>query len=63
MLLGGSERELLLFTNGFVLSRVEISELMKLILDASSTGNMDDMTAEDLERRFSAIDADHGGCE
>ena len=58
----GEERELLLFSGGFVLSRVELDTLVNLLLDASS-GRMKHLTSEELCERFSDIDTDGSGCE
>ena len=53
----------MLFTNGFVLSRIELDTLVNIMLDASSSGKIEQLTSEQLSERFSAIDADGGGCE
>ena len=52
----------MLFTNGFVLSRIELDTLVNLLLDESS-GRVEHLTSQQLSERFSAIDADGGGCE
>lgn len=60
VLLGGEERELMLFTNGFVFSPVELDTLVNHLLDVNS-GGADDLNLEQLCARFSAIDVDHSG--
>ena len=59
---GGEERELMLFTNGFLLSNVQLNDLVNVLLDASS-GRILDQSEKQVERRFSSIDADDSGCE
>ena len=60
VLAGGEERELMLFTNGFVLSNVELDTLIKMIMDSSS-GRTEN--PENLTSRFSDLDTDGSGCE
>jgi len=60
VLVDGEERELMLFTNGFVLSRVELDTLLDVLLDPDS-GKMQQLTPEDICERFSDIDTDHSG--
>ena len=65
VLLGGLERELMLFNNGFLLSHVELDALKNLMLDISSGRVKKSSNALDkqLSQRFSEIDTDGGGCE
>jgi len=64
VLVDGEERELMLFTNGFVLSRVELDALVDLLLDASSgSGGARGVTSEEIHERFSDLDTDGSGCE
>ncbi len=63
VLLGREERELMLFTNGFVVSRVELDVLVNLLLNASSSGRMEKLAPERITEQFSAINTDGGGCE
>ena len=67
----------MLFTNGFVLSRVELDTLVDLLLldttnaSSSSGGSsspggkkkMVEMTEVELSERFSEIDTDNSGCK
>mmetsp|Transcript_15914 Transcript_15914/g.34659 ORF Transcript_15914/g.34659 Transcript_15914/m.34659 type:complete len:366 (+) Transcript_15914:148-1245(+) len=59
--LGGEERELMLFTTGFVLSRIELESLVRLLFDASSPGQVKQLAPEELSKQFSLIDADCNG--
>ena len=52
----------MLFSGGFVLSRVEVDTLVNLLRD-TSTGRMKQLTSEELCERFSGIDTDGSGCE
>ena len=52
------ERELMVFTNGFVLSRVELDSFVNKLFDDG-----DDMSVDQLSERFSQIDVDHSGCK
>jgi len=60
VLLGGEERELMLFTNGFLFSRVELDTLLNLLLNVNSEG-AEDLTSEQLSQRFCDIDVDRSG--
>ena len=60
ILVDGEERELMLFTNGFVMSRVELDTLVNLLMDASSGSGMSN---EEICERFSVIDTDQSGCK
>ena len=51
VLVGGEERELSLFSGGFVLSRVEWNPLVDLLLDASS-GKLRRSTSEALREKL-----------
>ena len=59
-MVGGEERELMLFTGGFTISRIELGSLLNLLIDARSgrVGN-----AGFLQNRFSIVDEDGNGCE
>jgi len=59
--LDGKERELMLFTGGFAFSRVELDSLVTLLLDASSSGKIKQLGPDELNSRFSLIDADCSG--
>ena len=63
---GGEDRELMLFTNGFLLSRVELSALVSL-LEGTNSERRENKTCEEYERllaeRFSDMDDDGSGCE
>ena len=50
----------MLFTNGFVLSRVELDTLVDLL---SNTSSIQSITSEEICERFSDIDTDRSGCE
>ena len=53
----------MLFTNGFVLSCVELDTLVNMLLDASSSGRIEQLATEQLGEHFGIIDTDGGGCE
>ena len=53
----------MLFTGGFILSRLGSDSLVSLLLDASSHGKNEQLTAEQARERFSAVDADSDGCK
>ena len=57
---GIDERELLLFSHGFLLSRIEFDSLMNLLLTIKS-GNPEHFTSAQLKKRFNDIDSDHSG--
>ncbi len=57
---GIDERELFLFTHGFLLSRIEFDSLMNLLLTTKSA-NPDNFTSAQLKKRFDDIDSDHSG--
>lgn len=59
---GLEERELLLFTHAFVLSRIEFDNLVTLLFDMNSVkmGSKED-TEKELQKRFDAIDSDCTG--
>lgn len=56
---GIDERELLLFSHGFLVSRIEFDSLMTLLL--AKNGNPAQFTRAQLQKRFDAIDSDHSG--
>ena len=53
----------MLFTNGFLLSNVELDALINVMLDASSGRMGMEKTDEELHTRFSIIDTDNDGGE
>lgn len=57
---GIDERELLLFTHGFVLSRIEFDSLMHLLF-AMKNGDPNQFTSAQLRKRFDDIDSDNSG--
>lgn len=57
---GIDERELLLFTHGFLLSRIEFDALMHLLF-AMKKGDPEQFTSAQLKKRFDDIDSDHSG--
>ncbi len=57
---GIDERELFLFTHGFLLSRIEFDSLMNLLL-ALESGNPRQFTSAQLKKRFDEIDSDRSG--
>jgi len=66
VLVDGEERELMLFTNGFIISRVELDTLVNLLLDASSGRTTSHrrnsmLTGDEITERFSDIDTDNSG--
>ena len=62
ILVGGQdERELMLFTNGFVLSRIELDTLVELLFDVNSSA--EELTSDQLCERFRLIDTDGSGCK
>ena len=63
--MGGEERELMLFANEFLLSRVELGTHLGLLLDTAS-GEMTGLgkfSSEQLCERFRDIDTDGSGGE
>lgn len=61
VLLRGEERELMVFTYGFLFSRVEVDTLINLLLDTGPGENELDM--ERWEERFRDLDTGHSGCK
>ena len=64
VLVDGEERELMVFTYGFVLARVELDTLVNLLLNASvktSSSSMEELTVEQIAERFCSLDADGSG--
>lgn len=60
LLEGFTERELLLFTHGFVLSRMEGDTLLNILFTINSE-NPEYLSSKQLEDRFYAIDSDRSG--
>lgn len=60
VLLGGEERELMVFTNGFLLARVELDKLVNLLLDVNPKG-AEDLASDQWTERFRDIDTDYSG--
>merc|ERR1740139_193001 len=60
VLLGGETRELLVFTGGFLFSRVELDTLVNLVLDVHPEGE-EDLDLEALSKRFRDIDVHPDG--
>lgn len=59
---GTEERELLLFTHGFVLSKIEFNNLVNLLFDMNSVKFVsEEDSEEELQKRFDAIDSDCTG--
>lgn len=59
---GDEERELMLFTRGFLLSRVGFDALLNLLFTINSE-NPDYLTPESLQKRFDVVDSDKNGSE
>ena len=62
----GEMRELMLFTNGFLLSIIDMNALVGLLLDSSPEKIEEENTREithETSQRFSEIDEDGNGCE
>mmetsp|Transcript_50356 Transcript_50356/g.107241 ORF Transcript_50356/g.107241 Transcript_50356/m.107241 type:complete len:616 (+) Transcript_50356:155-2002(+) len=57
---GTDERELLLFTHGFVLSRIEFDTLLNILFTINSE-NPQYLGPEELRDQFNAIDSDQSG--
>mmetsp|Transcript_6123 Transcript_6123/g.8926 ORF Transcript_6123/g.8926 Transcript_6123/m.8926 type:complete len:446 (+) Transcript_6123:247-1584(+) len=57
---GIDERELFLFTHGFLLSRIEFDSLMNLLL-ATKSADPEQFTSAQLKKRFDEIDSDQSG--
>ena len=57
---GAEERELLLFTHGIVISRIEFDNLVNLLFDMNSFASKAD-GEEELQKRFDSIDSDCTG--
>lgn len=51
----------MLFTNGFVLSCIELDTLVDWLFDGN--GSAETLTQEQLCERFSIIDTDGSGCK
>jgi hypothetical protein len=58
----GHERELMLFTHHFLLSRTELSSLLYTLF-AINSENPEYLNLRQLEDRFNAIDTDGSGCK
>jgi hypothetical protein len=59
---GAKERELLLFTHGFLLSHIEFDNYINLLFDMNSVKFVSqEHTAEEIQRRFDVIDSDGSG--
>mmetsp|Transcript_14754 Transcript_14754/g.31269 ORF Transcript_14754/g.31269 Transcript_14754/m.31269 type:complete len:619 (-) Transcript_14754:64-1920(-) len=58
---GVDERELLLFTHGFLLSRLELDSLLNILFTINSE-NPEFLSSKELRARFNAIDSDGSGC-
>ena len=52
----------MIFTNGFLFSRVELNTLVNLLMDVDPEG-AEDLTLEQLSQRFRDIDVDRSGCK
>jgi hypothetical protein len=64
VLLRGEERELMVFTHGFLASRVELDTLVQLLLDTNPEGvEADDLTPDQWSKRFRDIDISNTGCK
>jgi len=71
VLLNGEERELMIFTNGFVFSHIDLDTLIRMLLDLEGNKSSDsegrraaaenDITSEQLCQRFKDIDTNHAG--
>ena len=59
---GVDEREMLLFTHGFLLSRMEFDSLLNLLFTINSK-NPEALNPKQLRDRFDAIDSDKSGCK
>jgi len=57
---GIDERELFLFTHGFLLSHIEFDSLMNMLL-AMKSGDPEQFTSAQLKKRFDDIDSDNSG--
>ena len=60
LLNGEEERELLLFTHGLLLSRLELDSLINILFTLNSE-NPDLLNSNQLKERFDAVDADGSG--
>ena len=60
ILASGEERELMLFTHGFVLANVELDTLIDMMLDTNKNSRQNSTSLAD---RFMEIDADGSGSE
>ena len=61
VLLGGDERELMVFSRGFLFSRIELDKMFDLLFDVQSSNEV--LPLEQLDERFGDIDVDGSGCE
>ena len=59
---GTEERELLMFTHGCLLSRMEFDTLLNVLFTINSE-NPEFLDQEELRKRFNAIDTDGSGCK
>lgn len=59
---GVDEREILLFTHGFLLHKLEFDTLLNILFTINSE-NPQYLNSKQLEDRFNAIDSDRSGCE
>jgi hypothetical protein len=59
---GGNERELMLFTHNFLVSKMEFNSLLHILFTINSE-NPQYLNTKQLEDRFNAIDTDQNGCK
>ena len=59
---GVNERELLLFTQGFLFSRIEFDSLLNIMFMINSE-NPQYLGSRELKARFNSIDSDESGCK
>mmetsp|Transcript_11818 Transcript_11818/g.25916 ORF Transcript_11818/g.25916 Transcript_11818/m.25916 type:complete len:605 (-) Transcript_11818:1148-2962(-) len=57
---GVDEREMLLFTHGFLISRMEFNSLLNILFTINSE-NPEYLNTKQLQKRFNAIDSDQSG--
>ena len=59
---GTEERELLVFTHGFLIARMKFDTLLNILFTINSE-NPEFLDQEQLKKRFNAIDSDGSGCK
>ena len=63
LLHGAKEQVLMLFTNGIVLANAAFDNFVNTLYDVNSDESAEDLTHEQLRKRFESLDFDGSGCK